>query len=53
MQPEGTPFQRQVCGGGLPRKQALLAHEGHRYLSRAARARRVSTTQMELPLGAA
>ncbi|CFP17480.1 methylated-DNA--protein-cysteine methyltransferase [Bordetella pertussis] len=70
MQPEGTPFQRQVWqallelpfghdtsltgfGGGLPRKQALLAHEGHRYLSRAARARRVSTTQMELPLGAA
>ncbi|CPN50455.1 methylated-DNA--protein-cysteine methyltransferase [Bordetella pertussis] len=46
MQPEGTPFQRQVW-------QALLAHEGHRYLSRAARARRVSTTQMELPLGAA
>ncbi|AWP77003.1 methylated-DNA--[protein]-cysteine S-methyltransferase [Bordetella bronchiseptica] len=40
-------------GGGLPRKQALLAHEGHRYLSRAARARRVSTTQMELPFGAA
>ncbi|MNT69583.1 Methylated-DNA--protein-cysteine methyltransferase [compost metagenome] len=37
-------------GGGLPRKQALLAHEGNRYLSRNARARRVCDGQTELPL---
>lgn len=36
-------------GGGLPRKQALLAHEGNRYLSRNARARRVCDGQAELP----
>ncbi|EHK63733.1 methylated-DNA--[protein]-cysteine S-methyltransferase [Achromobacter arsenitoxydans] len=36
-------------GGGLPRKQALLAHEGNRYLSRNARARRVCEGQAELP----
>ncbi len=36
-------------GGGLPRKQALLAHEGNRYLSRNARARRVCDGQTELP----
>ena len=28
-------------GGGLPRKQALLAHEGNLYVSRSPRARRV------------
>lgn len=36
-------------GGGLARKQALLAHEGNRYLSRSARARRVCDGQAELP----
>lgn len=36
-------------GGGLPRKQALLAHEGNRYLSRNARARRICDGQAELP----
>jgi len=36
-------------GGGLPRKQALLAHEGNRYVSRNARARRVCDGQAELP----
>jgi len=36
-------------GGGLPRKQALLAHEGNRYLSRSPRARRVCDGQAELP----
>ncbi|MDM9560343.1 MULTISPECIES: methylated-DNA--[protein]-cysteine S-methyltransferase [Bordetella] len=36
-------------GGGLPRKQALLAHEGHRYLGRHARTRRVDSGQAELP----
>lgn len=35
-------------GGGLPRKQALLAHEGNRYLSRSPRARRVCDGQAEL-----
>lgn len=36
-------------GGGLARKQALLAHEGHRYPGRDARARRVADGQAELP----
>ncbi|WMD19515.1 methylated-DNA--[protein]-cysteine S-methyltransferase [Achromobacter seleniivolatilans] len=36
-------------GGGLPRKQALLALEGNRYVSRTARARRVCDGQAELP----
>lgn len=36
-------------GGGLARKQALLAHEGNRYQSRSARARRVCDGQAELP----
>ncbi|WP_312999185.1 methylated-DNA--[protein]-cysteine S-methyltransferase [Achromobacter animicus] len=36
-------------GGGLPRKQALLAHEGNRYVSRSAHARRVCDGQAELP----
>lgn len=36
-------------GGGLDRKQALLAHEGHRYVSRSARARLVCDGQTELP----
>jgi len=36
-------------GGGLPRKQALLAHEGNLYRSRNARARRVCDGQAELP----
>jgi len=36
-------------GGGLPRKQALLAHEGHRYLGRSARTRRIDNGQAELP----
>jgi methylated-DNA-[protein]-cysteine S-methyltransferase len=36
-------------GGGLPRKQALLAHEGNRYRSRSASARRVCDGQAELP----
>ena len=36
-------------GGGLARKQALLAHEGHRYPGRGARARRVADGQAELP----
>jgi len=36
-------------GGGLPRKQALLAHEGNRYVSRNPRARRVCDGQAELP----
>lgn len=35
-------------GGGLARKQALLAHEGHRYTGRAARAKRVCAGQGEL-----
>ncbi|MCD0503100.1 methylated-DNA--[protein]-cysteine S-methyltransferase [Bordetella petrii] len=36
-------------GGGLARKQALLAHEGHRYPGRGARVRRVPDGQAELP----
>ena len=36
-------------GGGLPRKQALLAHEGNLYVSRSPRARRVCDGQAELP----
>ncbi|MBO1015970.1 methylated-DNA--[protein]-cysteine S-methyltransferase [Achromobacter sp. SD115] len=36
-------------GGGLPRKQALLAHEGNFYRSRSASARRVCDGQAELP----
>ncbi len=36
-------------GGGLARKQALLVHEGHRYVSRSARARLVCDGQTELP----
>ncbi|AZY50491.1 methylated-DNA--[protein]-cysteine S-methyltransferase [Bordetella avium] len=36
-------------GGGLDRKQRLLAHEGHRYSGRSARARRVCDGQMDLP----
>lgn len=36
-------------GGGLARKRALLLHEGSRYLSQAAQARRVSDGQMDLP----
>src|SRR3546814_654555 len=36
-------------GGGLARKQALLAHEGHRYPGRSARARRIADGQAELP----
>lgn len=36
-------------GGGLARKQALLVHEGHRYVSRSARARLVCDGQKELP----
>lgn len=36
-------------GGGLPRKQALLEHEGSRYVSRNPRARRVCDGQVELP----
>ncbi|WP_251862890.1 methylated-DNA--[protein]-cysteine S-methyltransferase [Achromobacter sp. Marseille-Q4962] len=37
-------------GGGLPRKQALLAHEGNFYRGRTARTRRVCDGQAELPL---
>lgn len=36
-------------GGGLARKQFLLAHEGHRYLGQGARTRRVSGGQAVLP----
>lgn len=36
-------------GGGLPRKQALLKHEGSQYLSRNPRARRVCDGQAQLP----
>ncbi|WP_459618682.1 methylated-DNA--[protein]-cysteine S-methyltransferase [Bordetella sp. 2513F-2] len=36
-------------GGGLPRKHALLAHEGHRYAGPAARARRTGSGQLALP----
>lgn len=36
-------------GGGLPRKQALLRHEGSQYLSRNPRARRVCDGQAQLP----
>lgn len=36
-------------GGGLPRKQALLAYEGNFYRSRSASARRVCDGQAELP----
>lgn len=35
--------------GGLPRKQALLAHEGHRYVGGSAKAKSVSTAQLALP----
>jgi methylated-DNA-[protein]-cysteine S-methyltransferase len=33
---------------GLPRKNALLTHEGHRYLGHHARMRRVDNSQLEL-----
>ncbi|MFQ1062629.1 methylated-DNA--[protein]-cysteine S-methyltransferase [Bordetella trematum] len=36
-------------GGGLARKRELLLHEGNRYSSQAARARRVNDGQMDLP----
>ncbi|OZI27349.1 cysteine methyltransferase [Bordetella genomosp. 7] len=36
-------------GGGLARKHALLAHEGHRYPGQNARARRITDGQAELP----
>lgn len=36
-------------GGGLPRKQALLAHEGHRYMGGSAQAKAVPCTQLALP----
>src|SRR5690606_21977427 len=36
-------------GGRLPRRQARLAHEGHRYLGRHERTRRVDSGQAELP----
>lgn len=36
-------------GGGLERKQALLKHEGHRYLGHHARVRRVNDGQLDLP----
>lgn len=36
-------------GGGLERKQALLKHEGHRYLGHHARVRRVDNGQLDLP----
>ncbi|MVW79236.1 methylated-DNA--[protein]-cysteine S-methyltransferase [Bordetella sp. 02P26C-1] len=34
---------------GLPRKHALLRHEGHRYLGHHARVRRVENSQLDLP----
>jgi len=36
-------------GGGLERKQALLKHEGHRYLGHHPRVRRVDNGQLDLP----
>lgn len=36
-------------GGGLPRKQALLQHEGHRYPGHHARVRRIDNSQLALP----
>lgn len=36
-------------GGGLERKQALLEHEGHRYLGHHPRVRRVDNGQLDLP----